>query len=169
MYCFFCIISFIGFMLFVIAGFSFAFESNKTNLMVCLSGLTILILSIVFMDALNKEFDAIPYENKYESTEYIMSLEDNFNTNGHIYGKYCSRGYVNEDLYYSYMVILSDGGFISNKIPSDQTKVYETNDNFRVECYVKSKSWLGMKDSIKFWKMYIPKDSMTENFDIDLK
>jgi hypothetical protein len=166
---FICILCFIGLLMFFFAGLELSYEYNKKNLTICLLGLIILILSIFAIIAINNKFDAMHYETKLESTEYIKSLEDNFNTSGRMYGKYYSKNYFNEDLYYSYMVILSDGGSILNKIPAGQTMVYETNDNFRVEWYIKTKSWLGLTSTIKSWKIYIPKNSMTENFNIDLK
>lgn len=68
------------------------------------------------------------------SIENIISLSTNNLTQGKIYGR---RGYIDQTAYYQYMVTLSDGGMIANKVPADKTTVYYDNQNPRVEWYKK--------------------------------
>jgi hypothetical protein len=64
---------------------------------------------------------------------------------------------------------MSDGGIKANKVPANQTTIYEVNENYRVEWYKKSKKWFGFEDEVKYWKIYIPKGSVTDDFTVDLE
>lgn len=99
------------------------------------------------------------------SIENIISLSTNNLTQGKIYGR---RGYVDQTAYYQYMVTLSDGGMIANKVPADKTIVYYDNQNPRVEWYKKTRGWLFYIQEETFWKMYIPEGSIVEEYQIDL-
>lgn len=110
------------------------------------------------------------YPEKPQSIEYIIALSDNSEINGVIYGsRYAVRGYFNEILYYSYMVKLKDGGAKANKIQAENTTVYETDNDFRVEWYTASKEFWGMKQEYTYWKLYVPKGSIANEFSIDLQ
>ncbi len=161
-----------------ICGLVFGFESlffnseivTKNDLKFSISAI-VLGLSIILIFAIENHFDKIPYEeNRLIYTEYITALQDNSEVNGVLHGsRYCVCGYFDEQLYYSYMVERSDGGVISNKVPANNTVIYESDDNFRVEWYIRTKSWLGMYSEIKSWKIYLPKGSITNDYSIDLE
>lgn len=136
---------------------------------ICLS---ICVGSMILFIIISCYFSNMPYKYSNEpcSIEYIVALKDNSEINGKFSGgRYYIRGYINEKSYYSYMVKLNNGGMVANKVPSDSTIIYEVDENFRVEWWVKSKNWLGCKDEVYYWKIYIPKGSIITDYSIDLE
>ena len=99
------------------------------------------------------------------AVEHIVGLADNNLTNGRFYMR---RGYIEDKLYYQYMVELGNGGFVANKVNSaDATLFYDTS-NYRVEWYKKTKSWLYFRGEKICHKIYIPEGSITDDYMIDL-
>ncbi len=105
------------------------------------------------------------YPDKPYSTEYIASLNDNNMVNGRFYLR---RGYIEEDLYYQYMVKLN-GGFVANKVKSNNATLYYSDDNFRVEWYEKERHWLWFQQKETYNKIYIPNGSISEEYSVDLE
>lgn len=132
----------------------------------------ICLISMIMIFFVGYKFDTKPYTYPKEPTsiEYINALSDNQEVNGRIRGsRYVIRGYFNEKLYYSYMVDVGNGGKKANKVPSDETTVYETDKNYRVEWYTGHKEFLGLKGQKTYWKIYIPVGSITDDYSIDLE
>lgn len=71
------------------------------------------------------------------ATERITALGDNNLTNGEIYAR---RGYIEESLYYQYMVKVGGGGYKANKVKASGATVYYDDENYRVERYKKHRS-----------------------------
>lgn len=105
------------------------------------------------------------YPDKPYSTEYIASLNDSNMVNGRFYLR---RGYIEENLYYQYMVKLN-GGFVANKVKSNNATLYYSDDNFRVEWYEKERHWLWFQQKEIYNKIYIPNGSISEEYSIDLE
>lgn len=102
----------------------------------------------------------VPY-----ATDKIVSLNDNNLINGRFYLK---SGYIEEDLYYQYIVQLNNGGFVSNKVKSANTTLFYDTDNYRVEWYKKTRNWLYFEDEVTYVEIYIPEGSITTDYSIDL-
>ena len=105
------------------------------------------------------------YSDKPYSTEYIASLNDSNMVNGRFYLR---RGYIEENLYYQYMVKLN-GGFVANKVKSNNATLYYSDDNFRVEWYEKERHWLWFQQKETYNKIYIPNGSISEEYSVDLE
>ena len=105
------------------------------------------------------------YSDKPYSTEYIASLNDSNMVNGRFYLR---RGYIEENLYYQYMVKLN-GGFVANKVKSNNATLYYSDDNFRVERYEKERHWLWFQQKETYNKIYIPNGSISEEYSVDLE
>lgn len=105
-------------------------------------------------------------EDQPYATEQIVSLNDNNMVHGRIYVR---RGYINEDLYYQYMVKLNNGGFKANKVRSSGTTLYYDNDNCRVEWYKMHKKYLYLSEEKTCWKIYVPEGSISDDYAIDLQ
>lgn len=105
------------------------------------------------------------YQDKLYSTEYIASLNDSNMVNGRFYLR---RGYIEENLYYQYMVKLN-GGFVANKVKSNNATLYYSDDNFRVEWYEKERHWLWFQQKETYNKIYIPNGSISEEYSVDLE
>lgn len=105
------------------------------------------------------------YPDKLYSTEYIASLNDSNMVNGKFYLR---RGYIEENLYYQYMVKLN-GGFVANKVKSNNATLYYSDDNFRVEWYEKERHWLWFQQKETYNKIYIPDGSISEEYSVDLE
>lgn len=105
------------------------------------------------------------YEKPY-ATEKIVALNDNNMLNGRFY---LTSGYIDEDLYYQYIVQLNNGGFVSNKVKASNTTIFYDDDNYRVEWCKKTKQWLYFTAEETYNKVYIPEGSIANNYSIDLQ
>ena len=106
------------------------------------------------------------YKHELEATERIVALNDGNSVEGKFYMR---RGYLESNLYYNYMVDLSNGGYIANKVPARETTIFETDSNYRIEWWVKKKGYLFCIWKEKYWKAYIPKNSIVTEYEIDLR
>lgn len=129
--------------------------------------LLITIMSMVFFifGCYKCEKSTWNYSDKPYSTEYIASLNDSNMVNGRFYLR---RGYIEENLYYQYMVKLN-GGFVANKVKSNNVTLYYSDDNFRVEWYEKERHWLWFQQKETYNKIYIPNGSISEEYSVDLE
>ena len=63
---------------------------------------------------------------------------------------------------------MNDGGFVANKVNSNQATIYYDTNNYRVEWYIKRKKWMYFEMEKIYNKIYIPEGSIIEEFSIDL-
>ena len=90
---------------------------------ICIFSVILFIMSIFMTGFKPWERDSKPY-----STEYIIALNDNNQVHGR---SYLMSGYINEELYYQYIVDLGNGEYTTNQIKaSDVTISYDTK-NYR--------------------------------------
>jgi len=123
----------------------------------------IILLLVLFIDIRSY---TMPYTIEKTSTEKIVALQDSNNVDGRFYLR---RGTIETKLYYNYMVSLVGGGYKANKVPSKETTLYTVDDNYRVEWWEKKRGY-GLSYQIeKYWKIYIPKNSIVEDYTIDLQ
>lgn len=106
------------------------------------------------------------YTHSHTATEYIVALNDNPGLKSRYYVR---RGYVESQMYYNYMVKLSGNSYIANQVPVRKSTIYETDGNYRIEWWTKEKGYLFAKTSENYWKVYIPKNSILSEYDIDLQ
>lgn len=103
--------------------------------------------------------------NKPVSIEKVVALQDNNLSEYRYYGR---RTYINEQLYYQYMVDVGNA-YKANQIPANNTILYYDNDYPRVEWYNRSKNvWIFRKEE-PCWKMYVPEGAIIENFSVDFQ
>ena len=112
------------------------------------------------LDTKEYKYDKDPY-----STQYIISLNDNSMIHGRFYLR---RGYMDEEMYYQYLMKWN-GGYKLNQVKASNATIYEADNNYRVEWYKGYRSWLWFTDTTKIQKIYIPKGSIKESFNIDLE
>lgn len=133
----------------------------STNFLLSLIPVAILIFGCIYTSYKNWEPISEPY-----ATEYIECLKDNNMINGY---RSLRRGYVNENLYYQYIVKKKDGGFVANKVKASEATLYYSKDNYRVEWYKKYKKFLWFEREEKFNKIYIPEGSISDEYTVDLE
>lgn len=105
-------------------------------------------------------------ESEPYSIEYIEALSDSSMMSGRFYVR---SGYIEEQAYYQYMVRQSDGGFVYNRVKARTAKIYYTDDdNYRVEWYRRTKNFLFASQEEVLQKIYVPKGSIEDGFNIDL-
>lgn len=127
---------------------------------ICILSIVFLIVGICMCEKQSWELPDSPYQ-----TVQIVALNDNNMTNGRFYVR---RGYISEDLYYQYMK--KEGlGFKAGKVKADKTTLYYDDENYRVECYEKTKKWLYFETSEYYYKIYIPEGSIAEDYSVDLE
>ena len=100
------------------------------------------------------------------ANESLVSLNDNNMMSGKIYAR---RGYINENLYYQYMVDVGCGGYVANKVPSNGTTIYIDNKHPRCEWYEVSQQWWIFKQWSTKWKLYVPDGTIGDSYAIDLQ
>ena len=91
--------------------------------------------------------------------EHIVSLKDNTQTSGQIFLKH---GYMEDDMYYQYMVKHKDGRCLYNKVKEKNATVYVSDSNYRVESYKRQKHWLWFSDEDILYKIYVPNRCIQE-------
>lgn len=131
------------------------------NTIVCILSFAMLIIGMVKVEKQQWDLPDKPYK-----TVKIVALNDNNMVGGRFYLR---RGYFSEDLYYQYMK-KEGSGFKAGKVKADKTTLYyDKNENYRVECYEKTKKWLWFEDSAYYYKIYIPEGSIAEDYIVDLE
>lgn len=128
----------------------------------------IFLISIAFNIYGHKHLHNLSWEGTEtpQAVEKIVSLSDNSLVTGRFYLR---RGYIEQDLWYQYMVELNDGGFVANKVKSTDTTLYYSDGNYRVEWYTKERHWLWFYEKENYHKIFIPAGSITDEYSIDLK
>lgn len=112
------------------------------------------------------------FPDKVETFERknIVALQDNNSVSGSFF---LFSGQIDGVSYYHYME-QKDGYKVAGKIRADNSRIYEDGENFIEECRIefKNKNW---NNSAAIWntrcdsRIHIPKDSITNEFNIDLK
>ena len=147
--------------------FSFLFEGERLDGLIMLISFFFMIFFLgtsMYGNYKCKNSEWIVPDKPY-ATEKIVSLNDNNLTNGKFYLR---RGYIEENLYYQYMVQLNNGGFVANKVKSSNATLYYDTDNYRVEWYTKTKKWHYWEMKKIYNKIYIPEGSITDDYSVDL-
>lgn len=103
---------------------------------------------------------------KSYKTEHIVKLNDTMQTSGIFFLR---RGQIQEDMYYQYMFKRHDGGYSYGKVKENNAAIYESDSNYRVEWYKKQKHFLWFSEEDKFCKIYVSKESIKEDYIIDLE
>ena len=104
------------------------------------------------------------------ATEHIKALRDGSDINGKFHGSaFGMSGYINEKLYFTYLIDLGAYDKIG-KIEADRTRIYEIEDgDYRVEwCKEVAKYKMWSTESEYNWRLYIPPNSIVNDFEIDL-
>ena len=123
-------------------------------------------LSIICVKISNK-MDSIQYiYDKPYAVEKIVALNDSYEINGEI--KLLRSGYINEKLYYHYMVDNGNGRLTPNKISADNSFI-GISDNPRIEWLYRYKRWFIFEDKELCHNIYIPEDAIKNNFNMDLE
>lgn len=104
-------------------------------------------------------------------TEKITALKDNISSEGHFF---LASATIKDKPYY-YYVVQTDRGLKQKKINAEQTYIHYTKEDFRVETYegVSFKHWYtyiwASNPMAEYYDIYIPKGSVTTEFNIDLE
>ena len=128
-------------------------------------GLTFLTTSGITTLCADVEYDKV-------SESKIIALNDNLTVQD---SYYVMSGYVDGDLYYYYYVQEEDLGYITKKVPANDSFIQYTEDEPRIEKYESH----FINDAAYFWGgacmkdfryiIYCPKDTVTNEFTIELK
>ena len=148
--------------------FTFSEHEKNVNCIICaISCLSATLLTVLFIVGLirlaKQEWNTSdePYR-----TDYIASLNDGTQTNGRFY---LTHGYIEEDMYYQYMIKRSDGGYSYDKAREDIATIYISDGNYRVEWYIEERHWLWFDDERSICKIYVPQGCIKEEYNIDLE
>ena len=100
------------------------------------------------------------------STEPVVALQDNSGLTGRFYMR---SGYINSEEYYYYLVKLNNGGYKSNKVKTATATIFETDSNYRVEWYTRTRGFWFTKEIQTFHYVYIPEGAMCFDYAFDLQ
>lgn len=104
------------------------------------------------------------WETESIKTEYLLSAKDNNLIVGN--GGF-RRVRISEELYYQYYAIGSNNGYYSKQIRASLTDVF-FDDTPRVETYNIKRNWLVWFQRDVRYKLYVPQNSLTQEFELDL-
>lgn len=112
-----------------------------------------------------KDFQPVVIDEEPYKIHYLYSLEDNNLTNGRGYYR---RIRFNTDLYYQYMYKVGSG-YKYHKIQADRTTVFEDNALPRIEFYEVHQRWFIFENVYTYYKIYVPKATIVEEYNVDLE
>ena len=124
----------------------------------------ILVFSFIF-GSIKSDNAHWEYSNEPYKIERIAALNDNNLMHGRFYLR---SGYIDEDLYYQY-IIKSGSGFNTSRVKASDATLYYDADNYRVEWYKAEKGWLYFRESKSYAKIYIPEGSISNDYTVDLE
>lgn len=126
----------------------------------CIAIVLFVFVAECMLNTKNYKYEDTPY-----STQYIVALNDNNIIHGRFYLR---RGYIDEEMYYQYLMKWN-GGYKLNQIEASNATIYESDNDYRVEWYEGKRNWLCFTDTTKIQKIYVPNGSIKESFNIDLE
>ena len=140
---------------------------NKIADIICNISVSYFIIAMIFAI-----FGTI-YVEKYMDWEKTTIINSNQiialdNTNlikGHTF---LGRGYINEEIYYIYFKKLKNESFELEKVNANNAILCYDDSNYRIDTYEKYKHWLFFFDKDIYYKIYIPKGSIIQDFTIAL-
>lgn len=107
-------------------------------------------------------------EKPADSIEYLVGLNDNSGVRGGKY--YISRGYIESNIYYNYMV--NCGSYMKqnqlNAITNDIRIIASSTETPRVEWRTKKKSYGLFYIDERYWVIYVPEDTINNTISIDM-
>ena len=115
---------------------------------------------------------ALPSDEVWDTQEtQICSLKDSINSEGRFF---LGTGSEKTHLYYWYVTVDEDGARTIHKLDADNVKVYEDDDEVPriVETWTQSSNFWHRFFAFteqKTTKIYIPEDSLTNNYEVDLE
>lgn len=111
------------------------------------------------------QLSKIPWEISNVKTEYLLSARDNNLISGNIK---IHRVRIDEKLYYQYYAVRKGEEYYSGQIRADLTSVFY-DDIPRIETYSLKRKWLlWFQDDVRY-KMYVPENSLSNDFEFDLE
>lgn len=115
---------------------------------------------------------ALPSDEVWNTQEtQIYSLKDNINSEGQFF---LGTGSEKAHLYYWYVAIDEDGARTIHKLDADNVKVYEDDEEIPriVETWTHSSNFwhrFFAFTEMQTIKIYVPKDTIISNFEVDLE
>lgn len=166
---FFIFLRLFGIMAFLISGivfFALLYENHKFSKGALITFITCALVIAFSIVGTHNLYAPENTTKQVEAVEYIVALQDKTGTEGAFYAR---RGYMSEELFYFYMIDLGDHSR-AGKISANRTDVYEVESNFRVEWMLIHHDWWIFHEIERpyTWKLYVPKNTIIEDYQIDL-
>lgn len=127
----------------------------------CIISTVLLIVCAIMLGEQDWEVSDEPYR-----TDYIASMNDGTQINGRLYLRH---GYIEENMYYQYMIKCSDGGYSYGKAREDIATIYISDGNYRAEWYKEKRHWLWFSEERNICRIYVPDGCIKEEYNIDLE
>lgn len=161
----FTVITVISLLNFLIA---YSEHEKNVNFIICSISCPIMVLLFVLFIVCSTKLEKQEWNIADEPyrTDYIVSLNDDTQINGHFYLRH---GYIEENMYYQYMIKQNDGGYSYGKVKENKATIYISDSDYRVEWYTKQRNWLWFDEEDTFCKIYVPQGCIKEEYNIDLE
>lgn len=140
-------------------------DGDNAGLLLAIIMSAVFILSLIGWGIGDSICSKQPATEELNAIENIVALGDNNMVNGRIYMR---GGYIDNDLWYQYMVKVSNDGFVANKLKANTVTLYYAKENYRVEWWRSHKQWLWFEKNETYHKIYIPEGSIANDFSVDL-
>lgn len=107
-------------------------------------------------------------EKPADTIEYLVGLNDNMGVRGKYY---ITRGFIESDMYYNYMV--DCGSYMRqnqlNAITNDIRIITSSTEKPRIEWRTKRRTYGPFYEEDKYWNIYVPEGTINDTISIDMK
>ena len=99
----------------------------------------------------------------------LVALQDKNAVNGEFHGGlFCSSGYINEKLVYTYAYKTDNDGIKTQQVDADKSTIYYDN-NPRAEWITLTRHYWYYSDTKTICNIYLPEGSVASGYNVDLK
>lgn len=170
------------FILFIVLGITYMAKIDKENdynikftiwqkillrIMIIVTVITICTYLVAIYSIVNEPYD-YQEDKPANNIEYLAGLNDNMGIRGKYY---ITRGFVESDMYYNYMV--DCGSYMKqnqlNTITNDIRIITSSTEKPRIEWRTKRKTYGPFYEEDKYWNIYVPEGAINDTISIDMK
>lgn len=132
-----------------------------------------LVLSMTISMAIMKAVNTFTEPGKSKYIIELVNLNSDTMVSGEAGGFIIFNGYMEEKPYYFFMKKTNDGGYTKEKLPADNSVIYEVEglEQPYVEVYTSYKEstfwYIDLWDEVKETKFYVPKGTIVKKFEIN--
>jgi len=146
-------------------------EKGEANAgMVCLIFFAVLLLSGFFYIYPSSRCNKVIWQTHDPYvTHTLIALKDSNSTYGEFHGgMFCSSGYLDEKLVYTYAYKTGDGGIKTQRVDADDSTIYY-NNNPHADWITMTRKYWYYTEKKTICNIYLPEGSVVSDYRVDLE